>query len=361
MVLTAVLLFDAVMLGFRAPMLVTVNLPAALAAALIRVSIRPSGPLRRRANLAAYLMGAVGILATLLPLVVAPELGPVMAAYVPIVILASGLFLPWGSLAELGFLCLAVVLVALFAASPFAVGLPSDGTMELVAVAATASLTAFAGHEVLQRQRLNVFQQRLQLGRLHETARRQRRELEGLTAQLEVMARHDPLTGAGNRLLLAEELRRLDAEAPEARAAASAVMIDIDHFKGYNDLCGHVAGDNVLRQVVRAVSGSLRGRDQMYRFGGEEFLVVLEGTAMPEAVAVAERLRQAVAALEIPNPANEPWQIVTVSAGVAEIDRAAGIDAWIAAADRALYASKASGRNRVTGTTGPSAEDQSAA
>jgi diguanylate cyclase (GGDEF)-like protein len=134
----------------------------------------------------------------------------------------------------------------------------------------------------------------------------------------------------------------------------AALMIDIDWFKSYNDNHGHLAGDDVLRRVASALMAQTRPSDRIYRYGGEEFLVLLPGASVGEAAAVAERQRAAVARLAIRSdrPGAADDEIVTVSIGVARI--AAGREAlvddegWLRAADDAMYASKSAGRNRVS-------------
>jgi len=129
---------------------------------------------------------------------------------------------------------------------------------------------------------------------------------------------------------------------------ATAVMIDIDRFKAYNDMYGHTAGDEVLRQVSRRIQRETRPIDRLYRYGGEEFLVVLRETSLQEGEAVAARIACGITTLGLTHEGNPPWGVVTVSAGVASVDpsRDAAGDC-VADADAALYRSKRSGRNTV--------------
>jgi len=125
-------------------------------------------------------------------------------------------------------------------------------------------------------------------------------------------------------------------------------MCDVDHFKLFNDTYGHQAGDQVLQSVARALANGCRGGDQVYRYGGEEFLLILPAQSFEGGHISAERLRNAVEALNIPHAAS-PLKKVTVSMGVATIG--AGEDktcaAWLEEADTALYRAKRLGRNRV--------------
>jgi diguanylate cyclase (GGDEF)-like protein len=125
------------------------------------------------------------------------------------------------------------------------------------------------------------------------------------------------------------------------------LIVDLDHFKAYNDGLGHAAGDRCLQRVATAMSESLRQVDSLLtRYGGEEFVVLLEHIRLDQAKVVAERLRAAVEDLQIPTP---DGSVVTVSVGGAWSSRRelAGVSDLIAAADEALYTAKGSGRNAV--------------
>ena len=127
-------------------------------------------------------------------------------------------------------------------------------------------------------------------------------------------------------------------------------MLDLDRFKAINDQLGHVAGDRVLRSVAGALSGAVRTGDGVYRYGGEECVVLTKVSGPDEASFAAHRLRAAVAALRIPHPGNPPHDRVTLSVGVATVgqaDLASDEEEWFARADAALYRAKASGRNAV--------------
>lgn len=167
--------------------------------------------------------------------------------------------------------------------------------------------------------------------------------------ELEGLARIDPLTGLGNRRELDHRLARLGTEA-DAAAPISVMMIDVDHFKSYNDGYGHLAGDQCLKQIAALVTAELRSiNDSAFRFGGEEFLIVLKGTEICEAIEVAERLRQAVETAAIPHLYSGTAPILTISIGVAAAaeGRTTDIQTVVLAADGALYTAKRNGRNRV--------------
>lgn len=155
------------------------------------------------------------------------------------------------------------------------------------------------------------------------------------------LALDDPLTGLGNRRRLDRDLGALPAASAERPVAF--LMIDIDHFKRYNDRYGHPAGDELLRQVGDAIRASLRMGDVAYRFGGEEFSVLLPDADATIGHAVAERVRAGVSAI-LPPPGGTA---VTVSVGVSSAAVAQPPDAIVTAADQALYSAKRAGRDRV--------------
>ncbi len=197
---------------------------------------------------------------------------------------------------------------------------------------------------------------------LHQRIAEQTRQLEELNRRLYDDGRVDALTGVANRRRMEEDLRQLAAEAERYGHPWSVALMDIDHFKKYNDTLGHQAGDQTLRAVAQALAGACRDSDRVYRYGGEEFLVLLR-QQWPDAAAVAaERLRQAVACLGRPHPAS-PHGHVTVSVGVAGWTPGCGLSPKevIAQADEALYHAKECGRNRVvqrTASEGAAEPDQ---
>jgi diguanylate cyclase (GGDEF)-like protein len=155
----------------------------------------------------------------------------------------------------------------------------------------------------------------------------------------------DPLTGLLTRAYLDAALPQRLEEADKDERALSAVFLDVDHFKEINDGLGHARGDDVLRQVARLVAFGARESEACVRYGGEELLVILEGAAEPAAAQVAERLRRAIAAHDWSRVAIDLQ--VSVSCGVAERRPKEAQRDWLERADRALYAAKHAGRNRV--------------
>lgn len=169
-----------------------------------------------------------------------------------------------------------------------------------------------------------------------------------LRQQLVRLAVRDPLTGLPNRRHFEELLRSELARVRRYGGTCSVAVIDVDHFKTYNDTLGHVAGDRVLRDLADVLSAHVREPDVVARYGGEEFAVLFVDTRPDEAAVVLERLRAAVEAHPFPREDVMPQEEITISAGVAG---SSGIDGDVTSlideADRAMYAAKNAGRNRV--------------
>ena len=184
---------------------------------------------------------------------------------------------------------------------------------------------------------------------LHRQLEAQRRELRTLNRELHQQARQDGLTGLGNRLRLREDLEALEARAKRYGHSYCAILCDVDAFKLYNDHYGHIKGDDVLKKIGDVISRVCRTGDSAYRYGGEEFLIMLPEQSLPSAAIVAERLRRSIEDLAIPHEARSPGGIVTVSAGLAELSSAKDNDAvtLLKHADAALYKAKETGKNRV--------------
>jgi diguanylate cyclase (GGDEF)-like protein len=184
---------------------------------------------------------------------------------------------------------------------------------------------------------------------LHERLRVQQAELEKLNARLFDESRNDPLTAVGNRIALREQLEQLAARAERSGRPYALALYDIDLFKSYNDSCGHQAGDEVLRAVADALVDQCRQGDTVYRFGGEELLVVFPNQTLDTAAIAAERLRCGVEALGIAHDARGAGAVVTVSGGIAQLEPSDGgdVEALLKRADLALYRAKELGRNRI--------------
>jgi diguanylate cyclase (GGDEF)-like protein len=185
---------------------------------------------------------------------------------------------------------------------------------------------------------------------LHKQVARFHRELERLNDELAQQARTDPLTGLGNRLRLHEDLQGHDERAARHAHPYCVALCDLDKFKLFNDTYGHLAGDHALRRVAQTLQLHSRGADGAYRYGGEEFVLVITDTTLPDALETMDRLRRSIEELAIPHPHGVANGVMTISVGIAawNPETCHRPEQLLAAADAALYESKANGRNRVT-------------
>ncbi|MDP1612927.1 MAG: GGDEF domain-containing protein [Sulfuritalea sp.] len=166
--------------------------------------------------------------------------------------------------------------------------------------------------------------------------------ISGLHQTLARQALTDSLTGCSNRRCMDRDLSMLAIMGKRHSVTASVLLMDIDHFKEVNDTYGHGQGDLVLQKIVEIASVRIRDSDRLYRYGGEEFLTLLEHTDTRGALVVAEDIRVRIEAAEL-----LPGCRVTVSIGIAQYQAGQSVEAWTKCADTALYQAKAAGRNRV--------------
>ena len=158
----------------------------------------------------------------------------------------------------------------------------------------------------------------------------------------------DPLTEVGNRKFFSYELARTTAEATETGAPLSLLILDIDHFKKFNDTHGHLVGDQVLRLVAQTMIENLKGRDIIARYGGEEFVILLPQTSITDAERVGDQLRANLATKQLRRKnTQEILGVVTISIGCTQYVPLEELDTLIARADSALYEAKQTGRNKV--------------
>src|SRR5207302_9224346 len=157
----------------------------------------------------------------------------------------------------------------------------------------------------------------------------------------------DPLTTLGNRKYFDRAIAAAVQSASACSEPLSLLMLDIDHFKSFNDNYGHLTGDQVLRLVAMSLKQTIKGHDLTARYGGEEFAVVLPNTALRQALTVADHIRRAVMAKELKKKSTgEILGRVTISVGVSMLQASEDVDALIDRADACLYAAKRNGRNR---------------
>jgi diguanylate cyclase (GGDEF)-like protein len=166
---------------------------------------------------------------------------------------------------------------------------------------------------------------------------------------LQFAAAHDPLTGLWNRGAILDLLNREVSRRQRTRDALGVVMVDIDYFKKINDSHGHLVGDSVLQEVTRRLAVGVRPYDAVGRYGGEEFLIVFPGCSAANLIIGAERLRHCIA--DQPVETSVGPIPVTLSLGLSSVEQGKNepldCETFLHAADEALYAAKARGRNRV--------------
>jgi diguanylate cyclase (GGDEF)-like protein len=204
----------------------------------------------------------------------------------------------------------------------------------------------------LVRQRVvierRVADQTAELRESNETLERKEFELNDLNRRLMEMSNTDPLTAIPNRRAFEEQYDEERERSARSGSPFGLLLFDIDHFKGFNDLYGHVAGDDVLRKVARILHDEVRRIDCVARYGGEEFVIIAGGADANGLMALGERIRAKVQSSAIEN-ASAPLGVITVSGGAALSDAVEGRDPreLIEIVDRCLYQAKSSGRNRV--------------
>jgi two-component system, cell cycle response regulator len=183
---------------------------------------------------------------------------------------------------------------------------------------------------------------------LLESLRAKNEELHIINEQLSDQALKDALTGLYNHRFAQEAVTAGIEHAKANKRPISALFVDVDHFKQYNDTYGHQQGDRVLSSIGAVLKKSCRPRDIAARWGGEEFIILLPDTDIPGAISRAERLRTAVSELGDSGRHTQPGGVLSVSIGVASLpEHADGADGLLFQADSALYEAKRAGRNTV--------------
>ena len=287
-----------------------------------------------------------------------PSLTVQSAGYLLLLPGLVALVLPWRTTTHLRWLLAYVVLVAVYLSMDPVQRFSAAERNDLLVVVVVAVGGSLAGHVLLKHAQIRSFAQLEHIRTLRRRADADMVELERVHHALELTARIDPLTGAGNRRRLVEDLRAVRAHIQRSALTYGLIEIDIDHFKAINDRLGHLAGDDVLRQVVQALQATLRATDGIYRYGGEEFLVILPVASHEALRAAAERLREVVEGLGVAHPDSDVRGVITVSIGATLLDAGSlgrSDDEWFELTDRAMYAAKAEGRNRVHILSAPAA------
>ena len=237
------------------------------------------------------------------------------------------------------------------AAQPLALPQPDGASTQLL-----VSSAAISDNKGRARGCLITFDNVTAVHRANEELRRtldqlesSRQRIEEQNAELRRLASRDSLTGCFNRRAFFELANDLFAVARRGQTHLCCLMVDIDHFKKFNDSYGHAVGDQVIQVVARSLSAALRQADTLARYGGEEFCIVLPGAGPQDALALAERMRADIEANARSAIRGTEVTAITASFGVASLNVGArSIEVLIDQADQALYKSKQAGRNRVT-------------
>lgn len=202
-------------------------------------------------------------------------------------------------------------------------------------------------HQMIFRHIAGQVSALIEKSRLYQQLQELNRKLLEAQADLKKLSLHDSLTGTLNRGAIMESLSEHWQLSQRKSLLLTVIMADVDHFKNVNDTHGHPAGDAVLKAVASTLQKTLRSHDRLGRYGGEEFMVVLSDTALETGARIAERMREVVAALEV--PFDGKTLKVNMSFGLACNSDPVTLDPvrFVSQADSALYEAKRSGRNRV--------------
>lgn len=192
---------------------------------------------------------------------------------------------------------------------------------------------------------------------LEEQLTKSSQVMQDLRREMEMVRKEaltDGLTALANRKAFDAEIERIAAQAKTDGSTFSLLMMDIDHFKSFNDNYGHQVGDQVLRLVAHTLTDGVKGKDMPSRYGGEEFAIILPETPLQAAIKVGDILRKAVAGKDVVNRSTgEKLGRITLSGGVAEFVNGESLEDMIARADAALYTAKHNGRNQIAAAPAP--------
>jgi diguanylate cyclase (GGDEF)-like protein len=351
--------------------LLAASLPLVLVGAGIMRSVhgRGRGRGRRMVVQLGMVVGLLPVLALALSMLLLPQSEPVAVGCIGLIVLSFAVFVPLPRREHLIWLALANAIVL---GLVVVVGLSTswaDAAVLLLASGIADGLSLVANEIQLRRRRqidrqllavrglyarmkeheLDVRRQDEFLFMQQETLVVQQAELIRLNEELGAVARLDALTGLGNRLRLNEDLAQLAGRIERGGGTAGLVLMDLDRFKRLNDSMGHLAGDAALRGVAEALRLTSRVGDGLYRYGGEEFLVILHDADQAVLEKAAQRFLSAIQAAAMPHPDNQPYGVVTASAGAVELSQAncLDVDTALHDADEALYLAKENGRNRL--------------
>jgi len=346
----------------------------AMALPLLAISLLVAKDVRRRFRRyvipLGMLVGLMPILSTAVSVVLIPSAGSVAVGTYGLIPLAFAIFIPLERKPHLIWLILANLVFLAIVFPTGAVWMDPSHPTAILAAAAIAAALSMGANEVQLRRRRQMDGQLLAVRGLYsrmkeheldlrrqdeflfmqqETLVVQQAELLRLNEELETIARLDALTGLGNRLRLNEDLASLAARIERNGGTAGILLMDLDRFKRLNDSAGHLAGDAALRGVADVFRKTSRVGDGVYRYGGEEFLVLLHDCDESGLYAAGQRYISAVQAAGMVHPDNPPYGVVTASGGMVELSQAncTDVDSALHDSDEALYVAKESGRNRL--------------
>jgi diguanylate cyclase (GGDEF)-like protein len=329
---------------------------------------------RRRARRYVIQLGAaVGLIpvaTAAISIVLMPRFESISLGTLGLIPLAFTIVIPLDRRPYLVWIGLADLIFAAVVGGKLLTGGDGDYAMAMLVAGAVATVGGIAANEAQLRRRRQMDGQLLAVRGLYarmkeheldlrrqdeflfmqqETLVVQQAELLRLNEELETIARLDALTGLGNRLRLNEDLAQLAARVERNGGTAGILLMDLDRFKRLNDLAGHLAGDAALRGVADVLRNTSRLGDGVYRYGGEEFLILLHDCDESALKAAGRRYISAIAGAGLFHPDNPPYGVVTASAGASELsqDNCTDVDAALHDADEALYVAKARGRNRL--------------
>ncbi len=204
--------------------------------------------------------------------------------------------------------------------------------------------------EALAAERAAAEKRLAQTNREYEVFSRQSHDMMREIENLKAASFHDPLTGVLNRRAYDTQISKTIAEFKnKALRTCSVVVFDIDNFREFNNTHGHLAGDRVLSYVAKLTREALRNDDHLYRYGGDEFVIMMPNAGLAAAIGVAEKIRRKIDSVEFKlSRTTETTVRVTLSMGVAEIKSEDHAESFFARADKAMYQAKSAGRNRVS-------------
>jgi diguanylate cyclase (GGDEF)-like protein len=350
------------------PPLLALLLPVTAAGLIVARHVRRRG--RRYVIPYGMLVGLIPVAATAICVLLMRQFESISLGTLGLILLAFAVFIPLERRAHVVWLGLANLIFIAVVAGKLVEGGDGGYPMALLIAGAVATACSLAANEVQLRRRRQMDGQLMAVRGLYarmkehesdlrrqdeflfmqqETLVVQQAELLRLNEDLESIARLDALTGIGNRLRLNEDLAQLAARIERHGGTAGLLLIDLDRFKRLNDSAGHLAGDVALRGVADVLRKTSRVGDGVYRYGGEEFLILLHDCDEAALQAAGQRYLSAVEAAGMVHPDNAPYGVVTASAGASELSPAncTDVDAALHDADEALYVAKACGRNRI--------------